>query len=471
MSRYSDIVSKLINYDTEEEWFEFKENLNKAVEVGKYISALSNAAAYHRKDYGYLIWGVEDSSHEIVGTKVNYRKNINGEPFEHFLARSIKPDIAFSFNEAQINGKRVVVLEIPKAKNVPTSYDKVRYLRIGSSRVSLTKHPDREAALFEILRDKTESIVDKESRYQDLTFERLFTYYAGLGITLKRKTFKKNLNLLTKEGKYNLMAQLLSDNSHISIRVSMFDGDNKASKLYSVREFGYTCILLSLDKVLEYIDVINIIQADERNRVVHRKDVPLFNKDAVREAIINAFVHNKWIEENAPMFTVYSDRLEILSRGNLDYRQTMEGFFEGESVPVNKELSDIFLQLHISERSGRGVPKIVDIYGRDSFEFRENSIVVNIPSNRINLSQNISSDFIDSVQKDLEKIRDDLKLNDRRKSILQEIQKNPYITYKELSDAMGISVAAIGYNIKFLKDKGYIERIGSNKSGYWKILE
>lgn len=267
------------------------------------------------------------------------------------------------------------------------------------------------------------------------------------------------------------MAQLLSDNSHISIRVSMFDGDNKASKLYSVREFGYTCILLSLDKVLEYIDVINIIQADERNRVVHRKDVPLFNKDAVREAIINAFVHNKWIEENAPMFTVYSDRLEILSRGNLDYRQTMEGFFEGESVPVNKELSDIFLQLHISERSGRGVPKIVDIYGRDSFEFRENSIVVNIPSNRINLSQNISSDFIDSVQKDLEKIRDDLKLNDRRKSILQEIQKNPYITYKELSDAMGISVAAIGYNIKFLKDKGYIERIGSNKSGYWKILE
>lgn len=184
MSRYSDIVSKLINYDTEEEWFEFKENLDKAAEVGKYISALSNAAAYHRKDYGYLIWGVEDSSHEIVGTKVNYRKNINGELFEHFLARSIKPDIAFSFNEVQINGKRVVVLEIPKAKNVPTSYDKVRYLRIGSSRVSLTKHPDREAALFEILRDKTESIVDKESRYQDLTFERLFTYYAGLGITL-----------------------------------------------------------------------------------------------------------------------------------------------------------------------------------------------------------------------------------------------------------------------------------------------
>ncbi len=471
MTKYLDIVNTLIGYDTEEEWFEFKENLDKVDEVGKYISALSNAAAYHRKEYGYLIWGVDDFSHEIVGTKANYRKNINGEPFEHFLARKTYPDIAFSFNEVDIDGKRVVVLEIPKAKNIPTSYDYVRYLRIGSSRVSLTRHPDREATLFEILRDRSDAIVDKESRYQDLTFERLFTYYAGLGIILKRNTFKKNLNLLTKEGKYNLMAQLLSDNSHISIRVSMFGGNNKASKLYSVREFGNTCLLLSLDKVLEYIDVVNIIQADERNRVVHRNDVPLFDKNAVREAIINAFVHNKWIEENAPMFTVYSDRLEILSRGNLDYRQTMEGFFEGESVPVNKELSDIFLQLHISERSGRGVPKIVDIYGRDSFEFRENSIVVNIPSNRIDMSGVIDSEFIENVKKSLDKILDNSKLNDRRKRILEEIGKNPYITYNQLSEVIGISVTAVGNNIKYLKDNGYIERVGSNMSGYWKILE
>lgn len=54
MTEYLDIVNTLISYDTEEEWFEFKENLDKADEVGKYISALSNAAAYHRKDRGYL---------------------------------------------------------------------------------------------------------------------------------------------------------------------------------------------------------------------------------------------------------------------------------------------------------------------------------------------------------------------------------------------------------------------------------
>ena len=58
------------------------------------------------------------------------------------------------------------------------------------------------------------------------------------------------------------------------------------------------------------------------------------------------------------MITVYNNKIEILSRGTLAPQQTMKGFYLGESVPVNQKLSDIFLQLHISERSGRGVPNI-----------------------------------------------------------------------------------------------------------------
>lgn len=79
------------------------------------------------------------------------------------------------------------------------------------------------------------------------------------------------------------------------------------------------------------------------------------------------------------MITAFSDRIEILSRGTIPPGQTMEGFFAGESVPVNQKLSDMLLQLHISERTGRGVPKITEVYGKGTYEFRENSIVVSIP--------------------------------------------------------------------------------------------
>lgn len=67
------------------------------------------------------------------------------------------------------------------------------------------------------------------------------------------------------------------------------------------------------------------------------------------------------------MLSVFSNRIEILSRGTLAPAQTMESFFLGESISVNEKLSEIFLQLHISEKSGRGVPKIIEIYGKEAF--------------------------------------------------------------------------------------------------------
>ena len=116
---------------------------------------------------------------------------------------------------------------------------------------------------------------------------------------------------MTENDKYNLLAQLLSDNSQLPLRVSIFDGVDKASNLFSVREFGYNCLLYSLDELLRFGDVLNIIQADERNRIVERKDVPLFDSKAFNEAIINSVLHNKWVDGNEPMVSVFSNRIEM----------------------------------------------------------------------------------------------------------------------------------------------------------------
>ncbi len=459
MKNYESVVQSLIQYNAEEEWFEFKENWFEHHAIGEYISAISNAAALRGKESGYFIWGVNNETHEIVGTTVNYQKDYNKEPFQHYLARLLKPDLYFSFNEIEVQGKRVVVLDIPAAKTIPTSFDGIRYIRIGSSKEKINKYPEREAQLFNVLTNGLPTIETVESEYQDLTFVRLFTYYAGRGITLRQETFEKNLGLRTKDGKYNMMAQLLSDDCHMPIRISIFRGETKAAPLFSVREFGNTCILLALDKILEYSDVINLIQTDERNRIMERKEVSLFNADAYREAVINAFVHNKWIDGNAPMITVFSNRIEILSRGTLAPEQTIEGFFLGESIPVNRKLSDLFLQLHISERSGRGVPKITEMYGRDAFEFRENSIVVTLPFT-------ILEDSL--VDKPVDKKP---KMNEQMEKVLLEIRNNPNITQPQLVKIMNIGKSMIQRYISNLKKMGYIERIGSNKSGYWKVVE
>ena len=210
--------------------------------------------------------------------------------------------------------------------------------------------------------------------------------------------------------------------------------------------------------------MLNIIQADEADRVVERKEVPLFDKDAFREAIINAFLHNKWVEMNEPMVTIYSDRMEILSRGTIPQGQTVEGFFLGESIPVNKKLSEIFLQLHISEKTGRGVPKITEKYGKEAFEFRENSIIVKIPFNWINTM------YDKEGNKEGNKVVSYSDLNETQKVILQEIKNNPNITKREIPEKIGKGKTAVDRGISNLKEKGYIEHIGSNRTGCWKIL-
>ena len=206
---------------------------------------------------------------------------------------------------------------------------------------------------------------------------------------------------------------------------------------------------------------MNLIQTDESERVVERPETPLFDNKAFREASINAILHNLWISGNEPMISVFSDRIEILSRGTLAPAQTMEGFFLGESIPVNKKLSEIFLQLHISEKSGRGVPEIIETYGEGAFTFRENSIVVTIPLQRIKKAGN-------KVGK---KVGDKKGLNSRRQRIVTEMRENPNITTNELHHILWISETAVENNLTFLKKNGYVERVGSKKTGYWKVIE
>ena len=116
---------------------------------------------------------------------------------------------------------------------------------------------------------------------------------------------------------------------------------------------------------------------------------------------------------------------------------------------------------HISERSGRGVPKITKIYGEKAFEFRDNSIVVNIPFNRL------SGTLVNKLEdKTIDK---ETKLNNTQKKILDAIRDNPNLTLEELSSIIGFACSTIEKNIRILKSKNVIDRMGSKKKGYWKI--
>ena len=172
--------------------------------------------------------------------------------YQNYLNRNLSPKIKFDFYEEYIDNKKIVVLVIEAANDVPTSFNGERFIRIGSSKASMKDNPKLEKALFKILETGYPTITNTSSQFQDLSFEKLFMYYGSKGIELRKETFKKNLQLLTEDGKYNILAQLLSDNSHLPLRLSIFEGETKGSNLYAIKEFGFDCILYSLKNLIDF---------------------------------------------------------------------------------------------------------------------------------------------------------------------------------------------------------------------------
>jgi len=152
MSKISELLNELCSYPTEREWFEFKENWYEPVQLGEYISALSNAAASLGRNKAYFVWGVHNKTHQITGTIFDPNCDVKNEPLKHFLSRQLSPDLDFSFDEEIINGNKVIVLTIPATKTVPVAFANERYIRIGSSKENLRKYPEKESYLFEVLR-------------------------------------------------------------------------------------------------------------------------------------------------------------------------------------------------------------------------------------------------------------------------------------------------------------------------------
>lgn len=277
-----------------------------------------------------------------------------------------------------------MVLRIGCARIAPTAFNGNRFIRIGSSKENLRRYPQREAALFGVISHGVPTLENQPAKRQDLSFGQLLMYYAAKGVKLNPETFEVNLGLRMSDGRYNMLAQLLSDDSGMPLRVAIFSGRDKASDLYSVREFGHQCLLYSLDEVLRYGDVLNIMQADEHDRVVERKDVPLFDEEAFREATVNSFVHNAWVDGNEPHGDcVLRSHRDTVARHPSPAPNHERVLRRRVNPCEQKAVRDLPAASHQREDGSRRAEDRRAMPGRSSFEFREASIVVTIPFTRV----------------------------------------------------------------------------------------
>lgn len=315
--------------------------------------------------------------------------------------------------------------------------------RIGTSSRGMT--PEQILKRFaETISLPERKMVDTPCNRTDLAFSKFKMYLGARNVHWNESKFEENFNLLTPDGKYNLIADLLADENLDSIKVAIFRGKDKSDYLKR-NEYGFTCLLYAMDQASEYCLALNDTYVDTSKMV--RQEKKLFDEDAFREAWINAVVHNKWIDGIPPAIYWFEDRLEIISYGTIPNGMTKEEFLSGKTHPVNEELMKIFLQCHIVEQTWHGVPKVVKKYGVNAYNFGTSTITVTIPFDR--------NGFNDEPQ------------NEPQKSIfefiMEEIANNPSISKTKLAEDCGVSLSTIK---RVLKKNGIVF-IGSSKSGHW----
>jgi ATP-dependent DNA helicase RecG len=146
-------LAELLALSDETEWVEFKHNNANPQEIGEYLSALSNSATLHLQPHGFMVWGVGDGTHAVVGTtfKPHRQKGAGNEDLEPWLARLLSPRIDFRFFEFTANGVPVVVLQLQAANSTPVAFSGREWIRVGSHKKPLKDYPEKERELWRLL--------------------------------------------------------------------------------------------------------------------------------------------------------------------------------------------------------------------------------------------------------------------------------------------------------------------------------
>lgn len=147
-------LDELLQLPAETEWTEFKQNNCNPQEIGEYLSALSNSAALCGKRVGYLVWGISDGSHSVVGTSFRPKQTKKGnEDLESWLLHQLSPRIDFAIDEFERNGAPIVVFTVQAANSTPVRFAGESFIRIGSYKKKLREFPEKERQLWRMLSD------------------------------------------------------------------------------------------------------------------------------------------------------------------------------------------------------------------------------------------------------------------------------------------------------------------------------
>jgi ATP-dependent DNA helicase RecG len=368
---------ELCKLPKETEWLELKHNNADPEEVGEYISALSNSAALNGKSQAYMLWGVQDKTHDIIGTSFSpSMKKFGNEELESWLLRLLSPKINFSFHTLTVNQRHVVLLEISAAFRHPVKFKDQEFIRVGSYKKKLKELPEKERQLWRIFdqtpfeeqkamknvnSDEVLRLLDYPKFFDllkqplPLTPDAILSSLADNEMIVRNDAAKWSITNLGA----TLFARELSDFKSLrrkAVRVIIYKDE---SRVETIREkVGNKGYAIGFEGLIDFIT--NQLPSNEVIGQALRKTVPMFPELAIRELVANALIHQDFYQTGTgPMIEIFPNRMEITNPG-LPLVKT-DRFLDSPPKSRNEALASFMRRIGICEERGSGIDKVVSL--------------------------------------------------------------------------------------------------------------
>ena len=490
---------------------EFKESL--PVKSSKYMKTI---VAFANGQGGKLIIGVEDDTKKIVGIDKNEAFKIM-DAIANAISDSCKPAIIPDIYMQTVNETTVIIVDIEAGRQRPY-YLAAEGLQHGVYvRVAGTTRPADESMVKELLFEGNNRFFDKTVclglRVSEADIEKLCFDMKQVALRncrsdeeralVKDVTPKQLLSwgILTEyEGKLvptNAYAILTgADILHCTFQCAVFK-DNERVIFVDRREF-----IGAVQDIIEdaYQFVLRNIHLGAVIEGLYRQDVYEIPPAAIRELIINAAVHRSYLDNGNIQVAIFDNRLEITSPGKLPLGQTIEKMREGYSKVRNEALAMAFSYMHLIERWGTGMLRIAkmireaglgeleilggetelrfNIYRKQATEQaseeKAGQTAGQIPKTEEKAGQTAgqtpkSEEKAGQICKDGSRLTDG-KISLEENTLLVYLKNKPQSNVRDVAQQLSLSKSSVSRLIQKLKEKNLIERVGSTRKGYWKVL-
>ena len=451
------LVDQLRGQQRESAVVEFKSNLNEPSEIGQYISALANAAVLELQDRAWIIWGVDDQTHQVAGTGFDpFNKKAEGrQALIMWLTHKITPRPDFKFHEVQHPQGRVVVLEIYPPRSSPLAFAGERFIRIDSHKTKLSNHPDKEARLWDLLgqkQDWTGEVVsdatmdDLDEEAIEVARKRFLEYLVKSEPDVQRHAQIKtdvqswdvptllNKARITKGGRITRSALLLLGRDESAHYLAPVDAKmtwvlrNAQNRTESSQHFGVP-FLLSTERLSARIRNVTIEHMPDGS--LFPTAVARYDPWVMREALHNCVAHQDYQLGGKINVVEHPDRL-VFSNLGLFIPPSIEWMLEHQSPPEhyrNQWLIDGMIRLRMIDQVGSGIRRMFETQ-RERFFPLPDYLIDEIDAGHPRVEVSIPGTILDVNYTRMLMQRDDLDL--RQVLLLDRVQKKAGLTPEEV---------------------------------------